>query len=59
MGLQIPESLIMREVPTAFIHLPDIHPSVAKTLQDAVVIHYLGFAGRQEPEFLQLKAFGF
>lgn len=59
MGLQasvIPDMFIVCEVLTWFVrvHVSDVHPSVAKILQDAVVIRYLGFARRQTPEFLQL-----
>jgi hypothetical protein len=58
----VPGLLIVREVAVCCfvrVQLSDVHQSVAKMLQDAVVIRYLGFAGRQSPEFLQLKTIEF
>lgn len=65
MGLQasvIPNWFIVCEVSTrcsVHVHLSNVHQPVAKILQDAVVICYLGFTGRQVPELLQLQAVEF
>jgi hypothetical protein len=65
MGMQtslIPKLLVVCAVSTCRsvrVHLSDVHQPFSNILQDAKVIHYLGFASSQLPELLQLQAVEF